>query len=88
MCYAFCPPLNKGKDEAACASVKSSEKGSFFTTEKAQHVSWRCRSKELCGSLLPTLLSWSPAKILLPSVIIANRTRLQFVSEANTSLIL
>lgn len=51
MCYAFCPPLNEGRDERACASVKSSEKGSFFTTEKAQHVSWRCRSTGLSGRI-------------------------------------
>ena len=45
MCYAFRARLNEAKDEGAYASVKSSETGGFSTTEKAQHASWRYRSK-------------------------------------------
>lgn len=43
----FCPSLNEGRD----ASVKPSEKGSFYTTEKALCVSGDVDAKDCVVTL-------------------------------------
>lgn len=62
MCYAFCPPLNKEERmKQLVLQLNQVRKGVSLPLRKLS-MFWRCRSKRTVWFLLPTLLSWSPAK--------------------------